>query len=229
MLIAARACSAASPLVEARRCPGGDRAPPRRRPSGVGRAQSLVRAALALAFVRRADGIAACWRWPTGRSAPPPIRPRLTELRPGWAHGSTLVLAPEQLLADEHGRDYLVWELRGGRVCVEVAGPRSTGPPPPGISRVIAQSRSTTAPFAGLQLERRAGPYTLWRLRPPPRGRGPCPLISVGKRADLAENAAIGDSKRSSGPHAGSVRAQRRAVPQSGMAVTTGRDKSTAA
>ena len=36
------------------------------------------------------------------------------------------------MLADEHGRDYVVWELRGGRVCVapERAPVLVAGPPP---------------------------------------------------------------------------------------------------
>ena len=37
------------------------------------------------------------------------------ELGPDW----TYVLAPVELLDDQHGLDYLLWELRGNRICVE--------------------------------------------------------------------------------------------------------------
>ena len=183
MLIPARALLSGKSVIQL----GGFRGAVARRRSGAlsawARHHPVVVAGLAIGFCGAAVGssLVALVNGPVGPAA---YSPDLTKLRPRLGTGSTLVLAPEHLLADEHGRDYLVWELRGGRVCVEVAGPRSSGPPPPGISRVIAQSRSTTAPFAGLQLERRAGPYTLWRRRPPPRGSGPCPLISAGQRAE---------------------------------------------
>jgi hypothetical protein len=148
------------------------------------RHDSLVRRGLTTAFCATAAGcsVVALVNGPVG---PATYSQELAKLRPALGTDSTLVLAPEQLLADEHGRDYLSWELRGGRVCIEAAGPRSTAPPPPGISHVITQSPPTTAPFAELQLARRAGPYALWRRRPPPRGHGSCSLLSVGRRADL--------------------------------------------
>ena len=37
-------------------------------------------------------------------------------------------------IADEHGRDYLVWELRGTRVCVAA---EQNPPPPTGIAQVV--------------------------------------------------------------------------------------------
>jgi hypothetical protein len=51
---------------------------------------------------------------------------------------------------------------------------------------VITQGSGETPPFTDLKLERRAGPYALWRRRPAPRGHGSCPLITVGKRANPA-------------------------------------------
>ena len=103
----------------------------------------------------------------------------------GARPGSTLVLAPQHMLDDEHGRDYLVWELRGGRVCVDAAGTApSSRLPPHGASQVITQGSAELPPFAGLRLARRAEPYVLWRSQPAPRGHGSCPLISVGERAE---------------------------------------------
>jgi hypothetical protein len=207
MLIAARALLGGESAIQL----GGLRgAVARRRSDALGawaRHHSLIVAGLAMGFCGAAAGssLVALVNGPVG---PATYSPDLAKLRPRLGTGSTLVLAPEHMLADEHGRDYLVWELRGGRVCVEVAGPRSTGPPPQGVSQVIAQGPSTTAPFAKLRLARRAGPYTLWRRSPGPRGQGPCPLISVGKRADLGENGGepgLPGNNGSSGPHAGSV------------------------
>jgi hypothetical protein len=144
----------------------------------------VIRATLALAFFGAAIGssLLALANGPVG---PATYTPALTELRGRLGHGSTLVLAPERILADEHGRDYLVWELRGGRVCVAPQGPPTRAAPPDGVAHVITQG-STTPPFAGLRLVRRAGPYFVFQTRPAPAGRGSCPLISVGARADLA-------------------------------------------
>lgn len=104
--------------------------------------------------------------------------PKLTELRPILAADSTLVVAPESLLADEHGVPYLAWELRGGRVCIESdaeAGDR----PPPGVRYVIAADDNGDPPLPGLTLARRAGPYLLWERRGTVGGPSPCPLIAV--------------------------------------------------
>ena len=98
-----------------------------------------------------------------------------------------IVLVPERLLADEHGRDYVVWELRGGRVCVAALGAPSSSPPPRGAAHVITQD-SGARPYRDLVLQRRAGPYSLWRARPAPAGHGSCPAILVGGRANPARD-----------------------------------------
>ncbi len=106
--------------------------------------------------------------------------PALGSLRHQIHRQSTLVLAPRELLADEHGRDFIVWELRGSRVCVAVNGP----PPrlPPGIRYVITQG-SGRPPYPGLRLVRTASPYRLWASRRPPQPQAPpCPLIAPGER-----------------------------------------------
>ena len=87
--------------------------------------------------------------------------------------GSVVVLAPAELLDDQHGRDYLVWELRGNRICVEERR-RRRRPRPGGRSR-RSRSRSTTtarsSPSGGPRARAAGGP-------------GPCPLIPDGARAD---------------------------------------------
>jgi hypothetical protein len=147
------------------------------------RHQHGLRLGLAAAFLAAA-AVSSALALANGPVGPATYSPALTELRPALGRDSTLVLAPERMLTEEHGRDYLVWELRGGRVCVEAAAFPSPEPPPPGVSQVITEGSPGQPPFAGLRLARRAGPYALWRTLPAPRGHGTCPLISVGGRAD---------------------------------------------
>jgi hypothetical protein len=109
---------------------------------------------------------------------PTSYSPALTGLRPLLADGSTLVLAPDSLLADEQGERYIVWELRGGRVCIEREG-SAGGPPPAGVRFFVTEGASTRPPFDGLTLRRRAGPYAVWERRAAAGVVGPCPLIAV--------------------------------------------------
>jgi hypothetical protein len=143
----------------------------------------LVVVALALAFVAAAAGcsLLALANGPVG---PTSYSPALTELRP-MLGGSTLVLAPQSLL-DAHGRDYLVWELRGGRVCVEPSS-SAGGETPRGISQVIT-SDDVEAPFTDVRRVRQRGSYTVWTARLQGEPAGPCPLISPGARAEVAQN-----------------------------------------
>jgi len=138
-----------------------------------------IRALVALAFVLAAGGssLLALANGPVGPSS---YSPALTGLRRELGTDSTLFLASPALLNDEHGRDYVVWELRGGRVCVEPAGAPSDRPPPAGVAHVVSEGGGEVAPFAGLRLERRAGSYAVWSRTPAPRGDGPCPLIAPG-------------------------------------------------
>jgi hypothetical protein len=183
MLIAARALLSVEPLIEV----GGLRGAIARRRGGTAgvlvRHQHGLRLGLAAAFLAAA-AVSSALALANGPVGPATYSPALTELRPALGRDSTLVLAPERMLTEEHGRDYLVWELRGGRVCVEAAAFPSPEPPPPGVSQVITEGSPGQPPFAGLRLARRAGPYALWRTLPAPRGHGTCPLISVGGRAD---------------------------------------------
>ena len=109
---------------------------------------------------------------------PTSYSPALTGLRPLLANSSTLVLAPDSLLADEQGERYIVWELRGGRVCIEPQD-AAGGRPPEGIKYVITSGAPARPPFGHLKLRERAGPYTLWERRGDVGGPSPCPLIAV--------------------------------------------------
>ena len=188
-LIIARALLSPEQLVEL----GAIRGPvgrTRTGPSGVVlRWQSRVKTVLAVAFCLAA-GASSALALANGPVGPSTYTPALTELRPELRTGSTLVLLPEHTLADEHGSDYVVWELRGGRVCVAAetsatTGGTVTGQARPGIARVVTGNQGGP-PYAGFSLERHAGPYDVWVRHPAPRGPGPCRLIAVGARANPA-------------------------------------------
>jgi hypothetical protein len=109
---------------------------------------------------------------------PTDYSPALTGLRPLVSSASTLVVASDRLLDDEHGERYIVWELRGGRVCVGRAG-EAGGKPPAGVRFVVTENGVSRPPFAGLRLRRDADPYLLWETVHPPHGNSDCPLIAV--------------------------------------------------
>jgi hypothetical protein len=109
---------------------------------------------------------------------PTSYSPALTGLRPLLANGSTLVLAPDRLLADEQGVPYVAWELRGGRVCIEPDS-AAGGRPPTGIRYFVAGASPARAPFSQLRRVRLAGPYAVWERRGVVGGPSPCPLIAV--------------------------------------------------
>lgn len=136
-------------------------------------------AAVVGAFVLAAAGSTAL-ALVNGPVGPNVYSPKLTEMREGLHDRSTLVLAPPKLLTEAHGRDYVVWELRGGRICVGMERDASTAPPPVGVSYVIGSADETAPPFADLRLRRRSGPYALWERQPLPVGKGGCPLIVPG-------------------------------------------------
>ncbi len=115
-----------------------------------------------------------------GPVGPVSYSPALTGLRPEIAAASTLVLAQPTLLDDQHGLAYIAWELRGGRVCIKAAGQTRGTPPPPGIGFIVSDvAAGLRSPFTHLRLDRRAGPYLLWRRRGQVGGPSPCPLIAV--------------------------------------------------
>ncbi len=183
MLITARSLLSPEQIVELGALRGAVGAT-RTGPSGVFlRWQAPLKTMLATLFclAAGASSILALVNGPVGPST---YTPALTELRPDVRHGSTLVLVPDHVLTDEHGRDYVVWELRGGRVCVgaETSTTTGAGPPTearPGIAHVVTGSQERP-PYSGFSVERQAGPYTLWARHPAPRGHGPCRLIAAG-------------------------------------------------
>ena len=131
-------------------------------------------ALVAAAFLAAAGGssVLALANGPVGPSGYSPELARLREELP--AQGSVVVYAPAELLDDQHGRDYVVWELRGNRICVE----EETGadePAAPGASPLVVTIADDGAVVPeGAYLDRGAS------------GPGPCPFIPDGARADPA-------------------------------------------
>ncbi len=109
---------------------------------------------------------------------PSSYTPALTGLREDLGAGPTVVLASQELLADEHGAPYIAWELRGGRVCIE-SDERAGGRLTPGTRFVVTEGTPSDPPFPRLRVRRIAPPYILWEQTSPLRGHSPCPLIAV--------------------------------------------------
>ena len=102
----------------------------------------------------------------------------LTRLRPLVENDSTVVLASRELLEDDHGTNYIAWELRGGRVCIETRA-EAAGKPPPGVRYVVVEGSRRKPPFKGLRLRKVASPYVLWEVTGPIAKQSVCPLVAV--------------------------------------------------
>ena len=88
--------------------------------------------------------------------------------------GSTLVVLPDELVDDQHGIDYVAWELRGNRVCIESESDAAGGVPP-GIARTVA---------VGLDADGAVVPDGEYANQGAAQGPGPCELIPDAARAD---------------------------------------------
>jgi hypothetical protein len=134
-------------------------------------------ALVAAAFLLAAGGssVLALVNGPVGPSG---YSPALAELRSQLGPRSTVVFAPGELLDEQHGRDYLAWELRGNRICVEEL-------PADGPARAPAGAGALT-----VSLEDGAVvPEALQRAARPPDAEEPCPLIPDRARADPSAGA----------------------------------------
>jgi hypothetical protein len=102
--------------------------------------------------------------------------PALHDIRPLIAADSTLVLASDELLTDQHGAPFISWELRGGRVCIK-AESETGSRPPHGVRFVVTRGGTAQPPYPGLRVKRVAPPYVLWESTHPVATHSPCPLI----------------------------------------------------
>ena len=149
----------------------------------------LLRRPVGVLFVLAAGGcsLLALANAPVG---PTDYSPALTGLRPLVADGSTLVLASDRLLDEEQGERYLVWELRGGRVCIEPASQRGAPAPgerrtrtraePPPASATSSPKTATAArPSPASACAATPTPTCSGKRERAPRGQSDCPLIAV--------------------------------------------------
>jgi len=126
--------------------------------------------AVVVAFLLAAGGSSAL-ALVNGPVGPSGYSPELAEVGEDLS-GSVFVVAPTELLADQHGRDYLVWELRGNRVCVAEPG---ASEPPPGVGTLsVAIDDDGAVVPEGAYLIRGGGESEA------------CPLIEDNARADPA-------------------------------------------
>jgi len=117
---------------------------------------------LAAALFVLAAGICSLLALANAPVGPTAYSSTLSSYRKLVGEGPTLVVASPQLLGEEHGGPYLAWELRGGRVCIQSSA--EAGKPPAGVRFVIRGGGED---------------WTLTKVRRPPPGKTPCPLIAV--------------------------------------------------
>ena len=131
---------------------------------------------LAAAFILAA-GVCSLLALANAPIGPTTYSASLTALRPLIAADSTLVLAPDDLLADQHGAPFVSWELRGGRVCIK-AESEVGNRPPHGVRFVVTRGGAGRPPYPDLRVKRVAPPYVLWESTRPVAAHSPCPLIA---------------------------------------------------
>ena len=169
MLIAVRALLERAPTVAEARRILGRRAIAYAFPGRARVAKLRLAGGLATVAFLLGAGISSGLALVNGPVGPSGYSSELTELRTELPPGSTMVVAPRELLAEQHGADWIAWELRGNRICVVEEGQ----PPLPGTSvtlRVYLDD-GAVVPYAPERSEAGAGP-------------GPCPLIPDAARAD---------------------------------------------
>ncbi len=129
---------------------------------------------LALAFLAAAGGSGAL-ALVNGPVGPSGYSPELAEVRGDIGEESVYVSAPRELLEEQHGRDYLVWELRGNHICI--ADPDMPLDPGGATLLPVAVDEDGAVVPEGVYTSRSEGA--------PPEADA-CPLIEDGARADPA-------------------------------------------
>jgi hypothetical protein len=137
----------------------------------------LLAAAACVVFIAAA-GLCSALALANAPVGPSTYSPVLTGFRPLLANAATLVLASPELLEDDHGTNYIAWELRGGRVCIETSE-EAGGKLPRGVRFVITEGSRHKPPFAGMKERRADSPYEVWEVGGPVAAHSVCPLIAV--------------------------------------------------
>jgi hypothetical protein len=97
---------------------------------------------------------------------PDDYTPGVRHLANRFAGQSTLLLAPPNVIADQHGSEFYGWELRGaGEAEVGALEQVSDGgPAPPGVTRVLVVGGSQAPPFGNLKRIGSSNRVVLWRV-----------------------------------------------------------------
>lgn len=133
--------------------------------TGLRGREQMLRAAASTAFVAAAaasSGLALA-NAPVG---PTEYGPGVRALSDQFAGEPTLLLAPEDVVADQHGSEFYGWELREAAPgCVAVTGSRL----PSSVRLVIEVDGDDEPPFDGLNRLAEADGAILWRVTEPNR------------------------------------------------------------
>jgi len=96
---------------------------------------------------------------------PDDYTPGVRHLANRFAGESTLLLAPPNVVADQHGAEFYGWELRGaGETQVAALEAADGSPPPAGVSRVLVVGGSQEPPFSALKRIGSSNRVVLWRV-----------------------------------------------------------------
>ncbi len=139
--------------------------------SVTGLLRSQLPVAIPVAFLALA-GASATLTLANGPVGPSGYSPQLVDLRKNLPDGSVRVIAPAEVLDELHGIDYLSWELRGNRLCIE-----SDSSSEPGLTAGIAATVTIVEEGGALVPgETAANDHVV--------GPGPCPFVPSAARAD---------------------------------------------
>jgi hypothetical protein len=94
---------------------------------------------------------------------PDDYTPGVRNLANRFAGQSTLLLAPPNVVADQHGAEFYGWELRGAG-SAEVAALPGVGSAPEGITRVLVVGGDQQPPFDDVKRIGSANRVVLWRV-----------------------------------------------------------------
>ncbi len=136
-------------------------AEPRPEPLAAGRLGAAIAAAFILAAA--ASSALALGNAPVG---PSDYHPGARELSDRFAGRATLVLVPDEVMANQHGSEFYGWEFREATPpCISPASAADPeAPTPPPWSRVAVVDGGDDAPFSDVELVRDTGGVAFWRV-----------------------------------------------------------------
>ena len=122
--------------------------------------RAIALGGVAFAFAAALSSALALANAPVG---PDDYTPGVRKLAKRFAGQPTLLLAPADVVADQHGAEFYGWELRGAESAT-VAPLPGPGSAPAGISRVLVVGGDQEAPFDRVKRIGSANRVVLWRV-----------------------------------------------------------------